>query len=290
MCAGGVLAYLVLIPAIKFFGEGVTTALPPGTVPIAEMGPDEIRGAYILYIGAGAVAAGGIISLFRSLPTIWHGLKGGLSDLAWRAGSAAQAPRTDQDLSMKFVVGGILVLIAMIMMLPQLHLQFNLLGAILIIAFGFLFVTVSSRLTGEIGSSSNPISGMTVATLLLTCLIFLIVGWTGPSLLRHRAFDRRHRLYRCVERRHDFAGFEDRFSGRRHAEVSADRDSRRRACFGADSWTNPAPPERPEHGLRAADNVQAGCKMLLRLIALLWQRLPAYTETAKPAAAATSGY
>jgi uncharacterized oligopeptide transporter (OPT) family protein len=86
MCAGGVLAYLVLIPAIKFFGEGMTTALPPGTVPISEMEPDAIRGAYVLYIGAGAVAAGGIISLFRSLPTIWHGLKGGLSDL--RGGQA----------------------------------------------------------------------------------------------------------------------------------------------------------------------------------------------------------
>jgi uncharacterized oligopeptide transporter (OPT) family protein len=82
---------------------------------------------------------------------------------------------------MKFVLGGIIVLIAAIMLLPQLHLQFNLLGAILIVAFGFLFVTVSSRLTGEIGSSSNPISGMTVATLLLTCLIFLIIGWTGPG-------------------------------------------------------------------------------------------------------------
>jgi putative OPT family oligopeptide transporter len=181
MCAGGVLAYLVLIPAIKFFGEGMTTALPPGTVPISQMDPDGIRGAYVLYIGAGAVAAGGIISLFRSLPTIWHGLKGGLSDLRGGQAASANLPRTDQDLSMKVVIGGILVLIAMIMILPQLHLQFNLLGAILIIAFGFLFVTVSSRLTGEIGSSSNPISGMTVATLLLTCLIFLIVGWTGPS-------------------------------------------------------------------------------------------------------------
>ena len=181
MCAGGVLAYLVLIPAIKFFGEGMTTALPPGTVPISEMEPDAIRGAYVLYIGAGAVAAGGIISLFRSLPTIWHGLKGGLSDLRGGQGAGANVPRTDQDLSMKVVAGGVLVLIAMIMILPQLHLQFNLLGAILIIAFGFLFVTVSSRLTGEIGSSSNPISGMTVATLLLTCLIFLIVGWTGPT-------------------------------------------------------------------------------------------------------------
>lgn len=181
MCAGGVLAYLVLIPAIKFFGEGMTTALPPGTVPISDMGPDAIRGAYVLYIGAGAVAAGGIISLFRSLPTIWHGLKGGLADLRGGQAGASNLPRTDQDLSMKIVIGGVLALIAMIVILPQLHLQFNILGAILIIAFGFLFVTVSSRLTGEIGSSSNPISGMTVATLLLTCLIFLIVGWSGPS-------------------------------------------------------------------------------------------------------------
>ena len=181
MCAGGVLAYLVLIPAIKFFGEGMTTAVAPGTIPIGEMGPDDIRGAYVLYIGAGAVAAGGIISLFRSLPTIWHGLKGGLSDLRGGQSASSNVPRTDQDLSMKVVVGGIIVLIALIMLLPQLHLQFNILGALLIIAFGFLFVTVSSRLTGEIGSSSNPISGMTVATLLLTCLIFLIVGWVGPT-------------------------------------------------------------------------------------------------------------
>ncbi|HEU4508985.1 MAG TPA: oligopeptide transporter, OPT family, partial [Pyrinomonadaceae bacterium] len=181
MCAGGVLADLVLTPAIKFFGQGSTAVLAPGTIPISEMGPDDIRGSYVLYIGAGAVAAGGIISLFRSLPTIWHGLKGGLSDLRGAQAGASEVARTDQDLSMKLVVGGSLALIAMIMILPQLHLQFNIIGAILIVAFGFLFVTVSSRLTGEIGSSSNPISGMTVATLLLTCLIFLLVGWTGPS-------------------------------------------------------------------------------------------------------------
>jgi uncharacterized oligopeptide transporter (OPT) family protein len=181
MCAGGVLAYLVLIPAIKFFGDAVPTAVAPGTVPIGEMGPSQIRGAYVLYIGAGAVAAGGIISLFRSLPTIWHGLKGGLADLRGGQSAVANAPRTDRDLSMKFVVGGIILLLALIMIFPQLNLQGNILGAILIIAFGFLFVTVSSRLTGEIGSSSNPISGMTVATLLLTCLIFLLVGWTGST-------------------------------------------------------------------------------------------------------------
>src|SRR5215471_813040 len=181
MCAGGVLAYLVLIPAIKFFGSGIQGTLPPGTQPISQMSPNAIRGAYVLYIGAGAVAAGGIISLFRSLPTIWSGLKGGIADL--RGGQTARAGlvRTDQDLSMKFVLGGIFVLLALIVLFPQLGLQWNILGAILIVAFGFLFVTVSSRLTGEIGSSSNPISGMTVATLLLTCLIFLIVGWTGSA-------------------------------------------------------------------------------------------------------------
>ena len=182
MCAGGVLSYLVLIPAIKFFGDGLTTVLPPetGGKLINQMGPDDIRGAYILYIGAGAVAAGGIISLFRSLPTIWHGLRGGLTDLLGHHGPHENAPRTDRDLSMRFVIIGSLAIIAVIMAVPQLNLRGNLLGAFLIVLFGFLFVTVSSRLTGEIGSSSNPISGMTVATLLLTCLVFLIVGWTGP--------------------------------------------------------------------------------------------------------------
>ncbi len=179
MCAGGVLAYLVLIPAIKFFGEGMTAVLPPGTIPISEMDPNQIRGAYILYIGAGAVTAGGIISLFRSLPTIWHGMRTGLSDLRGGRVAGDKLPRTDRDLSMKFVIGGIILLLALILAFRTL--QMNLLGALLIVAFGFLFVTVSSRLTGEIGSSSNPISGMTVATLLLTCLIFLIVGWTGPA-------------------------------------------------------------------------------------------------------------
>ena len=183
MAAGGVLAYLVLIPMIKYFGDFVTGIVPPATQPISAMSPNDVRGAYVLYIGAGAVAAGGIISLFRSLPTIWHGLKGGLRDL--RGGAAADdggaVLRTDRDMSMKVVLGGIVVLIAMIMIFPQLNLQGNILGAIMIIAFGFLFVTVSSRLTGEIGSSSNPISGMTVATLLLTCLIFLLIGWTGPG-------------------------------------------------------------------------------------------------------------
>ena len=182
MVAGGVLAYLVLIPAIKYFGGGWMTPLAPETAHlIKDMNVAQIQKGYILYIGAGAVAAGGIISLFRSLPVIWSGLKGGLADLRRSGtGSNDNAPRTDQDLSMKFVLGGIIALMLVIMIVPQLNLRFNILGAILIIAFGFLFVTVSSRLTGEVGSSSNPISGMTVATLLLTCLVFLVIGWTAP--------------------------------------------------------------------------------------------------------------
>ena len=179
MCGGGVLAYLVLIPLIKFFGEGLETALAPGGIPIRDMGPDQIQKNYILYIGAGAVAAGGIISLVKSLPIIWHGLRMGLAGIGAERGVAGRGGRTDRDLSMKVVGVGIVLLLAAIGFAPSLHM--NLLGALLIVTFGFLFVTVSSRLTGEIGSSSNPISGMTVATLLLTCLVFLMVGWTGGA-------------------------------------------------------------------------------------------------------------
>jgi putative OPT family oligopeptide transporter len=182
MAAGGVLAYLVLIPAIHFFGTAAPGVLTPGTMPISAMGPDDIRGAYVLYIGAGAVAVGGIISVFRALPMIWRGVAGGVRD--WRARRAdtqvrEAIPRTDRDLSPKVVGIGLIILMAGILFARSLHM--NLLGAAMIVVFGFLFVTVSSRLTGEIGSSSNPISGMTVATLLLTCLIFLALGWTGPS-------------------------------------------------------------------------------------------------------------
>ncbi len=180
MMAGGVLSYLLLIPLIKFFGESMVAPVAPGLVPIWDMAPDDIRGAYILYIGAGAVAAGGIISLVRSFPVILRGVRAGLADFGAAAMTArATALRTERDLSMKFVSLGCLVLILGILAAHSLHM--NLLGAVLIVVFGFLFVTVSSRLTGEIGSSSNPISGMTVATLLLTCLIFLVVGWTGGT-------------------------------------------------------------------------------------------------------------
>ncbi len=193
MAAGGVLSYLLLIPLIKFFGDSLSEPLAPGLQLISEMKPNQIRQAYILYIGAGAVAAGGLVSLARALPTIWHGLKAGLSDLTGVGREPAPTPsgakakigeltssapdRTQRDLPMKFVLGGLFLLLAAITLAPPLHMK--LLGAGLIVLLGFLFVTVSSRLTGEIGSSSNPISGMTIATLLITCLAFLAVGWTG---------------------------------------------------------------------------------------------------------------
>jgi uncharacterized oligopeptide transporter (OPT) family protein len=179
MCAGGVLAYLVLIPAIKLFGEAALVAIPPGTIPIREMGPHQIRSAYILYIGAGAVAAGGVISLARSVPTIWHGIRAGLRDVsARRAHAGSVSLRTDRDLSMRVVLIGSFLLMLATTLSPSLHM--NLAGAALIVLLGFLFVTVSSRLAGELGNSSNPISGMTVATLLLTSGVFLTLGWTSP--------------------------------------------------------------------------------------------------------------
>src|SRR5205085_9894341 len=167
MCAGGVLSYLIIIPMIRFFGD----AQPA----IGGLTVEQIQRNYVLYIGAGAVAAGGIISLFRSLPMI----VGALRKLQWRTGrSTVQTGRTERDLPMSFVLIGSLALVAAITIARPLHM--NIVGALLIVTLGFLFVTVSSRLTGEVGSSSNPISGMAIATLLLTCLVFLIVGWTGP--------------------------------------------------------------------------------------------------------------
>src|SRR3954452_5212391 len=187
MCAGGVLAYLVLIPAIKFFGAGLAAPLAPETTRlIKDMSPGAIRNAYILYIGAGAVAAGGIISLGRSLPTIWHGMKEGLKDLRGGASAREGMERTDRDLSMKLVLIGSFALVAVIALANPLYVggtgaAARIMGALLIVILGFLFVTASSRLPGEIGSSSNPISGMTVATLLITCLVFLVIGWTGST-------------------------------------------------------------------------------------------------------------
>ncbi len=183
MVAGGILASLVLVPAIAYFGEGLTTPLLPATSAlIRDMGADEIRGTYVRYIGAGAVAAGGIISMLRALPLILSSITGGLRDLRATAGGKSLG-RQARDLPMWVVLLGSLGLVAAISgsdLIPT-GTPGRLAGAGMILLFGFLFVTVSSRLTGEIGSSSNPISGMTIATLLLTCLIFYATGWIGPE-------------------------------------------------------------------------------------------------------------
>ncbi|MBI2362404.1 MAG: oligopeptide transporter, OPT family [Elusimicrobia bacterium] len=185
MVAGGILASWVLIPAIKLFGDGLAQPLFPATKLISEMSPAEIWKSYILYVGAGAVAAGGIISLFQALPVIVGGLKSGLADIKAGAGKAkAAAQRTEDDMPTWIVFAGCALIVLAVAAVPQLGLGFGfkgILGGLLIVLFGFLFVTVSSRLTGEIGSSSNPLSGMTVATLLLTCLIFVLLSKLDPS-------------------------------------------------------------------------------------------------------------
>jgi putative OPT family oligopeptide transporter len=193
MVAGGILSSFVLIPAIRLFGDKLVSPLYPATKLIADMSEEEIWHEYILYIGAGAVAAGGIISVLQALPLILGSIRAGIGDiLASRKETVNGEPasqRTDRDLPLWVVGLGSLLLVGAIWSTTPLHSQFdwipdlkmNPLGAGLIVLFGFLFVTVSSRLTGEIGSSSNPISGMTVATLLLTCLIFVAIGWTSPE-------------------------------------------------------------------------------------------------------------
>jgi uncharacterized oligopeptide transporter (OPT) family protein len=140
------------------------------------MSAGEIRNAYILYIGAGAVAAGGLISLLRALPTIWHSLRGSFGDFA---GGESSRVRTAREIPLPFALLGCALILVAIVSAPPLHMSG--LGALMIVGCGFLFVTVSARLSGEIGQSVNPVSGMTIATLLLTCLFFLMMGWTQAA-------------------------------------------------------------------------------------------------------------
>lgn len=177
--AGGVLSFFVLVPAIKFFGAAIPTPVAPATKLIADMDAMDIRANYIYYIGAGAVTTAGIISLLRSLPTIVQALVGGLG--GFKSAGETSTVRTQRDLPMTIVLVGTVILAICMVVFPQIHI--NVVGALLAVLFAFLFVTVSSRITGQIGASSNPISGMTVATVLLTSLIFLAVGWTG---IEHR--------------------------------------------------------------------------------------------------------
>ncbi|HEX9578220.1 MAG TPA: oligopeptide transporter, OPT family [Myxococcales bacterium] len=177
MGAGGILSALVFMPAIKLFGRYSSQPIYPATGLIKDMAPDDVWHQYILYIGAGAVAAGGIISLFKSLPTIVGGAMRGMKSLSGTTGKSGPL-RTDRDIPLWVVGVGSLAIVVVCALVPSF--KINVLGSLLILVLGFLFVTVSSRLTGEVGSSSNPISGMTVATLLITSLIFFALGWVTP--------------------------------------------------------------------------------------------------------------
>jgi putative OPT family oligopeptide transporter len=175
--AGGCLAYIVLMPAIKLFGSSMTEPMYGTTKLIRDMSASEIRSAFVFYIGAGAVATAGIIALVRSLPTIVGAFRAGFADMkASRVGQAVARLRTEDDLPIALTVFGSAALALALAFVPQIGV--NLLGGILIIIFGFFFTTVSSRICGQIGSSANPISGMTIASLIAISFIFLLLGWT----------------------------------------------------------------------------------------------------------------
>jgi putative OPT family oligopeptide transporter len=188
MFAGGVLSWLVLLPLMSIMGAHIPTPFPPLTPAnalnpetgrpflINEMAPLQIWSAYIRYIGAGAVLAAGLITLARTLPTIVSSARDSLKGFG--TADAGEQTRTERDIPMIVVLGGSLALAIFLMVMPGLPTQGNILVSVLIILFGFFFATVSSRITGLIGSSSNPISGMTIATLIITCVIFVALGWT----------------------------------------------------------------------------------------------------------------
>ena len=193
MLAGGVFSWLVLMPAIYFFGHGLT--IYPGTSPIETMDPSTLWKTYVRPMGAGAVATAGLITLLRTAPTIISALAEGVRSIRANKSSkqtsqVATGPiRTAHDLPVSVVLGGSVALIILIVAFLQFHpvpgaqvgLLANIAAALLIVVFGFLFVTVSARIVGIVGSSASPVSGMTIATLMATCAIFLVKGWTAPA-------------------------------------------------------------------------------------------------------------
>jgi len=187
--AGGVFSWLVLMPAIKFFGSlAPNAALYPSTIPIPQMTPDQLWSSYIRPMGAGAVATAGLITLVKTIPTIVSALTQGLKDVRKERGNVAGNTRTERDLPIKFLLFGSVGIIVLTWMMltfrpipgAQTTWYANLFAALIVVTFGFLFVTVASRISGLIGNSSNPISGMTIATLMATCAVFLLVGWKQP--------------------------------------------------------------------------------------------------------------
>ncbi len=179
LLAGGALGSLVLVPVIAFFGAETTHAIFPSTSDlIATMTGDQIHSVYVRYIGAGAVTMGGILSLLKILPALGKSLSGALRNLGQRKSEPTAEPvRTDRDLPNWLVVSGsILVALLVWIITPATPLI-----AVLVIVFGFIFIMVSSRIVGIVGSSSNPVSGMTIATLLGTAVLFVNIGFIGVS-------------------------------------------------------------------------------------------------------------
>ena len=180
MFAGGVLSWMVLLPLLSILGRYMPGPFPPvpaSGLRISEMGAGQLWSAYIRYMGAGAVLAAGLITLARTIPTIITSFRDSMKDFG--AGATGAKARTERDIPLVVVLGGSLLLAIFLAVAPKMPTQGNILASVLIVVFGFFFVTVSSRITGLIGSSSNPISGMTIATLILTCTIFVALGWTG---------------------------------------------------------------------------------------------------------------
>jgi putative OPT family oligopeptide transporter len=188
MTSGGVLSWLVLIPLISLYlpeAQRIADlhALGYSDAWIADHSvAEQIYRGYVRYVGAGAVACAGVMTLFRTLPTIWASFRDSLRELRGGRGGAPMI-RTERDLPLSAVVIGTLLLVLIVAFLPSLPGKFpgSLLIALLIVGFGFFFVTVASRIVGIIGSSSNPISGMTIATLMGTCLVFIAIGWRGDA-------------------------------------------------------------------------------------------------------------
>jgi putative OPT family oligopeptide transporter len=180
MFAGGVLSWMVLLPLLSILGNYMPGPFPPvpaSGLRISEMSASQLWSAYIRYTGAGAVLAAGLITLARTIPTIISSFRESMKSFG--GGTAQVSIRTERDLPIAVVLGGSLALAIFLAVAPAMPTQGNFLAALLLLVFGFFFVTVSSRITGLIGSSSNPISGMTIATLILTCSIFVALGWTG---------------------------------------------------------------------------------------------------------------
>ena len=177
MFSGSVLSWFVLMPLISLFaGDAI---IFPGTKPISSLAPSELWGTYIKYIGAGAVATGGIISLIKSLPLIVKTFSQAMKSMSNNKGKAASGLRTDQDMPMPVILIGVGVIAIAIWLLPTFPI--NLLGAVIVVIFGFFFATVSSRMVGLIGSSNNPVSGMAIATLLIATILLKATGLDGAT-------------------------------------------------------------------------------------------------------------